>query len=67
MRESKVTKEARELGKILRLLENGRYEKAYNNVNLWNQSYGTVFPIVASDIDARALISRRRAKIKKKV
>jgi len=58
---------ARELGKILRLLENGRYEKAYNNVNLWNQSYGTVFPIVASDIDARALISRRRAKIKKKV
>ena len=57
----------RELSKILTLLENRKYDKAYENVQLWNQVYGSTLPINNSDINTQALISRMKRKLKKKV
>ena len=58
---------SRELGKILNLLEKSEYEKAYRNVRLWNESYGSILPIMASDVNNKKLIARKKARLRKKV
>ena len=62
-----ISLKKREISKILTLLENRKYDKAYENVQLWNQVYGSTLPINNSDINTQALISRMKRKLAKKV
>ena len=58
---------SRALSKILTLLENKQYDKAYEDVQAWNQSYASVQPITSSDINVQALIARKKRKLKRKL